>query len=332
MTTSRSCSPFLDSVFTERLRRQQQVSPHTIASDRDTFCLLVRCVQPRLHTTPVALTLAELDAPVISAFLDSLEHARGTSARSRHVRLAAMHAFFHYAALHAPTHSGVIQRVLALPTQRAERTPSAFLTDTETAALLAAPAQQTWAGRRDRTLLLVAVQTGLRVAALIGLCWHDIRLGTGAHVRCHGQGRKGRCIPLRKDTITALRTWQREQQRHPEAPVFPNARGGPLSRDGVAYLLTKHVTTAQPQCPSLQGTRVSPPVLRHSAAMALLHSGVDCAVIALWRGHESMDTTQMSRHASLELKQQALDKPTPVNGRPGRYHPDDDLLAFLKSL
>jgi integrase/recombinase XerD len=289
-------------------------------------------VQHRLHKTPVALTLADLDAPVISAFLDYLEHERGTSARSRNVRLAAIHTFFSYAALHAPTHSGVIQRVLAIPTKRDERTPIAFLTATETDALLAAPDRQTWAGRRDRTLLLVAVQTGLRVADLIGLCWHDLMVGTGAHVRCHGKGRKVRCIPLRKDTITALRTWQRAQQSHPEAPGFPNARGGPLSRDGVAYLLTKHVPTAQQQCPSLQGKRVSPHVLRHSAAMALLHSGVDCAVIALWLGHESMDTTQMSLHASRELKQQALDKTTPVNGRPGRSHPDDDLLAFLKSL
>jgi integrase/recombinase XerD len=157
-------------------------------------------------------------------------------------------------------------------------------------------------------------------------------LGTGAHVRCHGKGRKVRCIPLRKDAIIALRAWQREQQGRPEAPVFPNARGGPLSRDGVAYLLANHVATAQQRCPSLQGKRVSPHVLRHSAAMALLHSGVDGAVIALWLGHESMDTTQMYLHASLELKQQALAKTTPVNGQPGRYRPDDKLLAFLKSL
>jgi len=226
----------------------------------------------------------------------------------------------------------VIQRVLAIPSKRYERTPIAFLTDAEVDALLAAPDQQTWAGRRDRTLLLVAVQTGLRVAELIGLCWHDIALGTGAHVRCHGKGRKVRCIPLRKDAIAALRAWQREQQNGPDAPVFPNARGGPLSRDGVAYLLANHVATAQQRCPALHGKRVSPHVLRHSAAMALLHSGVDCAVIARWLGHESMDTTQMYLHASLELKQQALAKTAPVNGQPGRYRPDDQLLAFLKSL
>jgi site-specific recombinase XerD len=256
----------------------------------------LRFAHRRLHKAPSVLTLDDLDAPMISAFLDYLEHERGTSARSRHGRLAAMPAFFHFAAL------------------------------------LAAPNQRTWAGRRDRTLLLGAAQTGLRVSELIGLCWQHIVWGRGAPVRCHGKGRKERCTPLRHDAITALRAWQREQQGRPEAPGFPNARGGPLSRDGVAYLLAKHVATAQQHCTSLHGKQLSPHVLRHSAAMALLHSGVDCAVIALWLGHESMDTTQMYLHASLELKQQALDKTTPVNGRPGRYRPDDDLLAFLKSL
>jgi integrase/recombinase XerD len=332
MTTTLSFPSLLETFFTERLVRQQQASPHTIASYRDTFCLLLRFVQQRLHQAPSALTLADLDAPVISAFLDDLEHERGTSPRSRNVRLAAIHAFCHYAALHAPSHRGVIQRVLAIPSKRYERTPIAFLTGAEIDALVAAPDHQTRAGRRDRTLLLVAVQTGLRVSELIGLCWQDVTLGAAAHVRCHGKGRKVRCVPLRKDAIIALRAWQREQQGRPEAPVFPNARGGPLSRDGVAYLLANHVATAQQRCPSLQGKRVSPHVLRHSAAMALLHSGVDGAVIALWLGHESMDTTQMYLHASLELKQQALAKTTPINGQPGRYRPDDNLLAFLKSL
>jgi site-specific recombinase XerD len=294
--------------------------------------LLLRFTQKRLGKAPSALTLGDLDAPLISTFLDDLEQQRGTSARSRNVRLAAIHSFFHYAALLVPSHSGLIQRVLAIPSKRYDRTPIAFLTDTEIDVLLAAPAQHTWAGRRDRTLLLVAVQTGLRVSELIGLCWQDVVFGTGAHVSCQGKGRKTRCTPLRKDAITALRVWQREQRGRPEEPVFPSARGRPLSRDGVAYLLAKHVSVAQQHCPSLQGKRVSPHVLRHSAAMALLHSGVDSAVIALWLGHEAMDTIQMYLHASLELKQQALDKTTPVHGRPGRYQPDDELLAFLKGL
>ncbi len=332
MTTTIAFPTLLETFFTDRLLRQQHASPHTSASYRATCSLLWRFPQQRLGKAPSVVTLDDLDAPVISAFLDHLEHERGTSARSRNVRLAAIHAFFHYAALRVPSHSGLIQRVLAIPSKRYDRTPIAFLTDSEIEVLLAAPDQQTWVGRRDRTLLLLGVQTGLRVSEISGLCWHDITLGTGAYVRCQGKGRKERCTPLRKDTIAALRAWQREQQSGPATPVFPSTRGGLLGRDGIAYLVTKHAATAQQHCPSLQGKQVTPHVLRHSAAMTLLHSGVDCAVIALWLGHESMDTTQMYLHASLELKQQALDKTTPVNGHPGRYRPDDALLAFLKSL
>jgi site-specific recombinase XerD len=332
MTTTIAFPTLLETFFTDRLMRQKQASPHTIASYRDTFSLLLRFTQKRLGKTPSALTLDDLDAPVISTFLDHLEHERGTSPRSRNVRLSALHSFFRYAQLRAPSHSGLIQRVLAIPSKRYDRTPIAFLTDIEIEALLAAPDQHKWAGRRDRTLLLLAVQTGLRVSELSRLCWQDIMLGSGAHVRCQGKGRKERCTPLRKDAITALRVWQREQQSRPEEPVFPSTRGGALGRDGIAYLLAKHVASAQQHCPSLQGKEVTPHVLRHSTAMTLLHSGVDSAVIAMWLGHETMDTIQMYLHASLELKQQALDKTTPVDGRPGRYQPDDDLLAFLKSL
>lgn len=322
----------LEAYFSDRLVRERRASPHTIASYRDTFCLLLRFAQQQLKKTPSALTLADLEASFISRFLDHLETERSLSARSRNVRLAAIHSFFHYAALQAPQHSALIQRVLAIPSKRYERTPIEFLTRAEIDALLAAPDPQTWTGRRDRTLLLVAVQTGLRVSELIGLRCQDVELDTGAHVLCYGKGRKARCTPLRKDAIAALRAWLRERQAQPEEPVFVNAWGRPLSRDGVAYLLDKHLATAQQQCPSLKHKRLTPHSLRHSAAMELLHSGVDCAVIAMWLGHESMDTTQHYLHASLELKQQALDKTTPLNGQPGRYRPDDELMAFLKSL
>jgi integrase/recombinase XerD len=221
MTTTTAFPILLETFFTDRLLRQQQASPHTIASYRDTFSLLLRFLQQRLGKAPSAVTLDDLDAPVVSAFLEHLEHERGTSARSRNVRLAAIHAFFHYAALRAPSHSGLIQRVLAIPSKRYDRTPIAFLTDVEIAALLAAPDQRTWAGRRDRTLLLLAVQTGLRVSELGGLRWHDITWGTGAHVRCQGKGRKERCTPLRKDTIAALRVWQREQRVALKSRCFP---------------------------------------------------------------------------------------------------------------
>ena len=332
MSTNLSFPALLETFFTERLIRQKQASPHTIASYRDSFSLLLRFTQNRLGKAPSALTLDDLDAPLISAFLDDLEQTRGTSARSRNVRLSAIHSFFDYASLFVPSHSGLIQHVLAIPSTRYHRTPIDFLTGAEVDALLAAPDQQTWGGRRDRTLMLVAVQTGLRVSELTGLRWQDVTFGTGAHVSCTGKGRKTRCTPLRKDAVTALRAWQREQQSRPQDPVFPSARGRRLSRDGVAYLLAKHTRAARQQYASLQGKQVTPHVLRHSAAMALLHSGVDSAVIAMWLGHETMDTIQMYLHASLELKQQALDKTTPVNGHLDRYQPDDDLLTFLKGL
>lgn len=332
MSANTAFPTLLETFFTERLVQQKRASAHTLASYRDTFCLLLRYAEQRLNKAPSRLALADLDAPLIGAFLDHLQERRGTSARSRNVRLAAIHSFFRYAALQVPDHSGLIERVLAIPSQRYERSPIAYLAQQEIEALLAAPDQSTWLGRRDRTLLLVALQTGLRVSELIGLRWQDVSLDTGAHVCCQGKGRKNRCTPLRKDTIAALRAWRREQPHDPLEPVFPTARATPLSRDGVAYVLAKHLARARQQCPSLEGKRVSPHVLRHSAAMTLLHSGVDCAVIAMWLGHESMETTQIYLHASLALKQQALDKTTPTSRSPGRYRPDDALLAFLKSL
>ena len=227
--------------------------------------------QQRLGKAPSAVTLDDLDEPVVSAFLDDLEHERGMSARSRNVRLAALHAFFQYAALRAPSQSGLIQRLLAIPRKRDTRTPIALLTDVEIEALLAAPDQHTWAGRRDRTVLLLAVQTGLRVSEVSRLCWQDIAVGTGAHVRCQGKGRKERCTPLRKDAITALRAWQHEQQRRPEAPVCPSTRGGPLGREGVAYLLTKHMwlprsSTARPPRQTGHATCLTPQCRNGAAA------------------------------------------------------------------
>jgi integrase len=222
LTTTIAFPTVLATCFTARLLRHKRVSPHTIASYRDTFSLLLRLTQQRLGKAPSALMLDARDAPVVSACLDALEPARGTSTRRRNVRLAAMHSFFHDAALRALSHSGLIQRVLAIPSKRYDRTPMAFLTGVEIDALLAAPDQPTWAGWRDRTLLLLAVQTGLRVSELSGLCWQDITLGTGPPVRCQGKGRTEQCTPRRKDVITALRAWQREQQSRPEAPVVPS--------------------------------------------------------------------------------------------------------------
>jgi site-specific recombinase XerD len=332
MTTLANFPGLLQAFFTDRLMRQRQASPHTIASYRDTFRLLLEFVSLRLKKAPSALLLDDLDASLIGAFLDHLEKARSVSARTRNVRLAAVHSFFKYAAFQQPAHSALIQRVLAMPSKRYDKSAIEFLSRSESDALVAAPDPQTWIGRRDRALLLLAVQSGLRVSELVGLRCQDVVLRSGAHVRCLGKGRKERCTPLRKEAVTLLQDWLREQNAPPAHPLFPNVRGGQLSRDAVEDLLVKHVRTASLRCPSLKQKRVSPHVLRHTAAMDLLQHGVDRSVIALWLGHESIETTQVYLHANLKLKEAALARTTPLNVRAGRYRPGDRLLAFLKSL
>ena len=332
MITSANVAPVLQAFFTDRLMAQRQASPHTIASYRDTFCLLLRFIQQQAGKAPSSLSLQDMDVPTIGAFLDHLEQERGNSPRSRNVRLAAVHAFFRYVALHAPDHSALAQRVLAIPPKRYGRTMIEFLTRQEIEALLNAPDQATWIGRRDRTLLLLAVQTGLRVSELIALRCQDVALGHGANVRCLGKGRKSRCTPLRKEVVKALREWLRERRGEPSDPLFPSQRGAEFSRDSVEHIVRKHTATAAQHCSSLQHKRVSPHVLRHSAAMDLLQHGVDSAVIALWLGHESVETTQIYLHADLKMKEKALEKTSPANVRIGRYRPDDALLAFLDSL
>lgn len=333
MNTATPFAAHLEGFFTDRLMRQRKASPHTIASYRDTFRLLLNYAQRNLKKAPSDLAMEDLDTPFIGSFLDHLEKQRGNSARSRNVRLAAVHSFFRYVALHEPQHVALAQRVLAMPSKRYTRRPIEFLTRPEVEALLAAPNPHTWAGRRDRTLLLVDVQTGLRASELLGLQCQDIVLAPGAHVRCHGKGRKDRCTPIRrKDTVAAVRCWLRERQGHPTDPLFPNVRGGPLSHDGLEYLLSKHVATARQHCASLKKKHVTPHVLRHTSAIDLLQHGVDRSVIALWLGHESAETTNIYLHADLQMKEQALAKTEPLNMRPNRYQPDDQILAFLKSL
>ena len=325
-------SGLLQSFFTDRLLGQRNASPHTIASYRDTFRLLLAFAQARLRKPPTTVAFEDVDAPFIGRFLDHLEKDRGNTPRSRNIRLAAIHSFFKYVALEEPSRGGLAQRVLAIPCKRHKTKPIDFLTRPEIEALLAAPEPKTWMGRRERTLLLVAAQTGLRASELIGLCCQDVTFGTGANVRCTGKGRKQHCTPLRKDAVVALRAWLRERHGQPANVLFPNARGQPLSHDGLAYLLAKHVATARRTCASLVNKRVTPHVLRHSLAMELLQHGVDRSVIALWLGHETLDTVQVYLHANLELKEQAFAKTKPFNGRPGRYRPDDQLLAFLQDL
>jgi site-specific recombinase XerD len=329
---ARDFPALLQAFFTDRLLHQRRASPHTVAAYRTTFRLLLRFAAARLGRAPSRLALADLDAAFLGEFLDHLEQDRGNSARSRNARLAALHAFFRYVALTEPAHALHCQRILAIPSKRFDRGIVEFLGDDEVDALLDAPDLATWIGRRDRALLLVAVQTGLRVSELTALRRQDVTSGTGAHLRCLGKGRKLRCTPLRRDVARVLQAWLRERPAAPDDPVFPASRGGRLSDDAVERLVAKHTATAQRRSPSLAHKRVTPHALRHTAAMQLLRRGVDRSVIALWLGHESIETTQVYLHADLHLKQQALARTTSSGLAPARYRPDDALLAFLESL
>jgi site-specific recombinase XerD len=332
MKDASSFPSLLETFFMDRLIRQRQASPHTIASYRDTFRLLIQYAQLRLRKAPSQLTLPDLDTPFLGAFLDHLEDKRHNSARSRNVRLAALHSFFRYVALHAPEYSALAQRVLAMPSKRYVRRPISFLTPVEIDALLAAPDLNTWRGRRDQALLLLAVQTGLRAAELTSLRCENLVLGAGAHVQCLGKGRKSRCTPLRKQTVAVLRGWLRERQGQPSDPLFPTTRGRALGHDGLEYLLNKHLTVARRHCPSLIQKRITPHSLRHSLAMSLLRHGADRSVIALWLGHERVETTSVYLQADMQLKELALAKTTAPAAHISRYRAGDRVLAFLKSL
>jgi site-specific recombinase XerD len=332
MTAALSLAPLLERFFTQRLMQERRVSPHTIGSYRDTFRLFLNFTQQHRHKPPSALTFEEIDAPLVVAFLDHLEKRRGLSIRSRNLRLTAIHSFFRYVAFELPTHSAQIQRVLAIPSKRFTRTLVRFLTRPEVDALLAAPDRHTWFGRRDHAFIQMAVQTGLRLSEITAITRDDLVLEAGAHVRVIGKGRKERCTPLAKSTVAVLKAWLREPLRGNGRLLFPNAKGGRLTVHGVKYMLNKHATNSAAVCPSLKGKRVTVHLLRHTMALEMLQAGVDRAVIALWLGHESVETTQIYLEATLAMKEEALAKTTPLCGRPGRFRPGDQLMGFLNSL
>jgi len=325
-------APTLQAFFTDRLIRQRQASPQTIAAYRDTLRLLLVFAADRTGTAPSRLDVGEIDAPLVGAFLDHLETHRGNGVRTRNARLAAIRSLFRYAALRHPEHAESIGRVLAIPPKRFARSLVTFLTDREVEALLTATNGTTWTGRRDHAMLLLAVQTGLRVSELIGLRCADIHLGTGAHVSCRGKGRKERITPLTRTTVAVLRVWLAERAGEGADPLFPTSTGTLLSRDAVERRITRYAAAAAAACPSLRTKRISPHVLRHTAAMRLLQAGVDTSVIALWLGHEHVETTQIYLHADLAIKERAIARTAEPNVRPGRYRPSDTLLAFLDGL
>jgi len=325
-------APTLQLFFTERLAKQRQASPATVRSYRNTFRLLLRFVQDRTGKAPSALDWDDLDAGVISAFLDHLEADRENTARSRNARLAALRSLFRYAALRHPEHAQLIAQVLAIPQKRFDKADVSFLEPKEVDALLAAPDMSRWEGRRDRALLALAVQTGLRLSELTGIKCGDVELGNGAHVRCTGKGRKQRCVPLTVATVRVLRVWLRERSGLPDAPLFPTRTGRRLSDDAVEARIAIYKASAAERCPSLRDKRLTPHVLRHTCAMTLLRQGVDVAVIALWLGHSDIRSTHAYLHADMTIKERALARVASTSTRAGRYRPPDGLLAFLEGL
>lgn len=322
----------LQAFFTDRLVRQRQASPHTLAAYRDTLRLLLVFASAQKGKEPSKLDIDDLAAPLVTAFLDHLERQRENGVRTRNARLAAIRSLFRYAALRHPEYAAVIERVLAIPPKRFDRRLVTFLTEPEINALLASPDRSTWTGRRDHALLGLAVQTGLRASELIGLRCADVHLGSGAHVSCDGKGRKNRITPLTSGTVAVLRVWLAERAGLPAEPLFATQTGKALSRDALEHRLAKYVQMASDICPSLAQKSVTVHVLRHSAAMRLLRAGIDTSVIALWLGHEQIETTQVYLHADLEIKERALAKTAPAKTKPGRFRPPDKLLAFLEAL
>lgn len=329
MTTLAS---LIQSFFTERLQHQRQASPHTVEAYKFAFSLLLRFARDRLGKAPSKLLLEDLDAPLIISFLHHLEVERHNSVRTRNARLAAIHSFFNYIAVLVPDHADLIKRVLDIPCKRFDRKLVNFLSRPEFLALLAAPDRETRLGRRDHALLLVAIQTGLRASELVNLRVDQIVPGKHAHLRCRGKGRKERCTPLTRQTMDVLRAWLKERGGAPEDPVFLSSRGGVLSLDALEKIVTKHAIAAAQTCATIREKRVTPHVLRHTAAMQLRQAGVDISVIALWLGHESIETTQIYLHADLATREEALSRLAPVESGYRRFRAGDELLLFLKGL
>lgn len=325
-------APTLQGFFTERLAGQRAASANTVAGYRDTFRLLLGFAANKIGKQPCRLDFGDLDASLIGAFLEHLEADRRNSVRTRNNRLAAIHSMFSYAALRHPEHAASIQRVLAIPAKRFERNLVTYLTDQEVDALLAACDKTTWTGRRDHAMLVLTIQTGLRISELVGLTVADLALGVGANVHTVGKGRKERRTPLVPLTIGVLKTWLAERRGAPCDPLFSTTTGRRLSRDAVEHRVAIYVSRASKSCPSMRTKHVSTHTLRHTAAMRLLLSGVDVTVVALWLGHEQISTTSLYVHADMSQKERAIARVTPPDTKPGRYRAPDALLAFLAGL
>ena len=322
----------IQSFFTDHLVKERDASPATIAAYRDAIKLLINYATECTGTKATGLDFAQLNATLLLGFLEYLETERGNSIRTRNARLAAIHALTSYAARRHPEHADDFARIQAITSKRAAHTEVTYLTDPELGALIEACDTDAWIGRRDRVMIHLAAQTGLRSAELLSVTPADLHLGNGAHISCRGKGRKTRATPLTSDTTALLRSHLAENQPDTATALFTTTRGRPLSRDAFAQRLSIHAAMAAAGCPSLAEKNITPHVLRHTAAMRLLHAGVDIAVIALWLGHESLNTTAIYLKADLETKERAIARCAPIGTPPGRFRPDDALLDFLNGL
>lgn len=322
----------LQTYFTTFAHTQRDLSANTISSYRDTWRMLLKYLNETLGTPVEALDLDDLTATNVTAFLDHLQHERGNNAKTRNTRLTAIRSVLARALPDHPEHAATITHVLAIPPRRTTRPVIEFLTPVETQALLDAPDQQTWTGRRDHALLVMAVQTGLRISEICSLTYEDIHLGAGPHIACTGKGRRQRITPLTKTTVGTMRNYLAERRSRPGTALFCGPHGQPLSRDALEHRLAKHLTTAATTCPSIGAKHVTMHTLRHTAAMNLLSAGVDVSVIALWLGHADTHSTAAYLHADMATKQAALDRTRPPNVNPGTYQPEPDLLAWLTAL
>ncbi len=321
----------LQKFFTVQLYKEKQVSSHTIVSYRDTFKLLLDFVHQKYKLKPEGICLIDLDVECIRHFLNYLEEERKASARSRNQRLAALRSFYKFVSFERPDLSGSIQRILSIPCKRYTRRNICFLQPDEVSALQSGPDLSQWVGRRDQAILILAIQTGLRVSEITSLKVEDVILSNGPYVKCQGKGRKERCTPLTKNTTRILRSWLKERPVDSEY-FFTTSLGKKLSSDAIQARVKIYAQKAAQKCPSIAKKRITPHVLRHTAAMQLLQSGVDRSIISLWLGHESYETTQMYLSADLKIKEKIIEKVKYVNGRNTRFKPTNDIFLFLKTL
>jgi integrase/recombinase XerD len=332
MKQPRSFSSLVQQFFTEYLLTQRQASTHTIASYRDGFSQLLQYAQDQYHRPASSIELEDLNARFVTSFLSHLEKDRGVCVRSRNQRLAAIHSFFHYITLYVPEHIELIRQVLAIPVKRYQRKTVTYLSHEEVECLLQTPDRSTWIGRRDYALLMLMIQTGLRVSEVTKLYWRDLNLTSVPYVRCSGKGRKERCTPVTKQMAKVIKLWLSENEFKQTDPLFPSVNDGSMSSDAVQYLVGKYTARAGKKCPTLVGKRISPHVLRHTAAMELFQAGIDHAMIALWLGHESVETTQIYLEADLTLKEKLLENFALVKSSKTRFVADDKLLDFLRAI